>query len=93
VLRQAADAEDMTVSAFILSTVVPRAREPLTAEHDLSSFNCGKLELNKWLGDYALASQKADLARTWILIEDNRVIGYFSLMKGHVSPKTPTRSQ
>lgn len=60
---------------------------PLTAEHDLSSFNCGKPELNKWLGDYALASQKADLARTWALIEDDRVIGYFSLVMGHVRPE------
>ncbi len=60
---------------------------PLTAEHDLSSFNCGKPELNKWLGDYALASQKADLARMWVLIEDDRVIGYFSLVMGHVRPE------
>ncbi len=60
---------------------------PLTAEHDLSPFNCGKPELNKWLGDYALASQKADLARTWILVEDDRVIGYFSLVMGHVRPE------
>jgi GNAT superfamily N-acetyltransferase len=60
---------------------------PLAAEHDLSSFNCGKPELDKWLNSYALASQKADLTRTWVLIEDNRVIGYFSLVMGHVRPE------
>jgi hypothetical protein len=37
---------------------------PLAAEHDLSSFDCGKPELDKWLSSYALASQKADLAWT-----------------------------
>lgn len=57
---------------------------PLTAEHDVSLFDCGKPELDKWLSDYASASQKADLARTWVLIDDDRVIGYFSLVMGHV---------
>lgn len=60
---------------------------PLAAEHDLSSFDCGKPELDKWLNGYALASQKADLARTWVLIDDDRVIGYFSLVMGHVRPE------
>jgi GNAT superfamily N-acetyltransferase len=62
-------------------------RVPLAAEHDVSSFDCGKPELNKWLSDYALASQRADLARTWVLIEDDRVIGYFSLVMGDVRPE------
>jgi len=60
---------------------------PLTAEHDVSSFRCGKPELDKLLSDYALASQKADLARTWVLIDDHHVIGYFSLVMGHVRPE------
>lgn len=59
---------------------------PLAAEHDLSSFDCGKTELDKWLS-YALASQKADLAWTWVLIDDDRVIGAFSLVLGHVRPE------
>lgn len=36
VLRQAAEAEDMTVSAFILSTVVPRAREVVHRSRDIT---------------------------------------------------------
>lgn len=35
-LRQAAEAEDMTVSAFILSTVVPRAREVVHRSRDIT---------------------------------------------------------
>jgi GNAT superfamily N-acetyltransferase len=57
---------------------------PLAAEHDVSPFDCGKPELDKWLSDYALASQRADLARTWVLVEDHRVIGYICLVMGHV---------
>jgi hypothetical protein len=34
-----------------------------------------------------LASQKADLAWTWVLIDDDRVIGAFSLVLGHVRPE------
>jgi GNAT superfamily N-acetyltransferase len=60
---------------------------PLAAEHDVSSFDCGTPELDKWLSNYALASHKADLARTWVLVEDDRVIGYFSLVMGHVRPE------
>ncbi len=36
VLRQAAEAEHMTVSAFILSTVVPRAQEVLDRNRDIT---------------------------------------------------------
>jgi GNAT superfamily N-acetyltransferase len=64
----------------------PPRLAPLRGEHDLSTFDCGNPELDKWLRDYAWASQKADLARTWVLLEDDRVIGYFSLVMGHVRP-------
>ncbi|MGH3838472.1 MAG: GNAT family N-acetyltransferase [Pseudonocardiaceae bacterium] len=64
---------------------------PLAADHDVSSFGCGKPELDKWLSSYAWASQKADLARTWVLVEDYRVISYFSLVMGHVRPEDAPR--
>jgi uncharacterized protein (DUF1778 family) len=35
VLRQAAETQHMTVSAFILSTVVPRAQEVVHRSHDI----------------------------------------------------------
>jgi hypothetical protein len=38
----------------------------LAAGHDLSGFQCGNAELDRWLVDHALASQKADLARTYL---------------------------
>lgn len=56
----------------------------LTAEHDLTGFDCGNTELNGWLVGHALASQKADLARTYLLLSGVRIVGYLSLTTGSI---------
>lgn len=56
----------------------------LTAEHDVASFDCGNAELTSWLIRHALASQRADLARTYLALDDEQVIGYVSLTTGSV---------
>jgi len=56
----------------------------LTAEHDVSSFDCGNDQLTNWLHRHALASQRADLARTYLVLEDEQVLGYISLTTGSV---------
>lgn len=67
----------------------------LTAEHDASSFDCGNDQLTGWLIRHALASQQADLARTYLAMEGEQVIGYVSLTTGSVrhdeAPKRYTR--
>lgn len=67
----------------------------LTAEHDLTGFDCGNQDLNHWLVDHALASQKADLARTYLALIDNIVAGYLSMTTGsirrEVAPKRYAR--
>jgi GNAT superfamily N-acetyltransferase len=66
----------------------------LTAEHDLTSFDCGNDQLTSWLLRHALASQRADLARTYLALE-NDTAGYVSLTTGSVrhdeAPKRYTR--
>jgi GNAT superfamily N-acetyltransferase len=57
---------------------------PLRAEHDLSRFDCGKSELDRWLIDHALASQKADLARTYLVMDSDSVAAYVSLTTGSI---------
>lgn len=57
-----------------------------TGEHDLSEFDCGNEELNAWLQRHALASHKADLARTYLALDDATVAGYVSLTTGSVRP-------
>lgn len=56
----------------------------LLADHDLASFDCGNGELNRWLVEHAQASQKADLARTYVLLADAAVVGYVSLTTGSI---------
>jgi GNAT superfamily N-acetyltransferase len=64
----------------------------LTAEHDLTGFDCGHELLTGWLMRHALAGQRADLARTYLALQDETVIGYVSLTTGSVHhEETPKR--
>jgi ribosomal protein S18 acetylase RimI-like enzyme len=54
------------------------------ADGDLSGFGCGNAELDRWLVDHALASQKADLARTYLALDGGAVVGYVSLTTGSI---------
>ncbi|HEV3321669.1 MAG TPA: GNAT family N-acetyltransferase [Solirubrobacteraceae bacterium] len=56
----------------------------LDAEHDLTGFDCANEQLNGWLIEHALAGQRADLARTYLAVEDNAVVGYVSLTTGSI---------
>ena len=47
----------------------------LGSDHDLSGFDCGNAELDRWLIDHALASQKADLARTYLALHGRTAAG------------------
>ncbi|MGH2902119.1 MAG: GNAT family N-acetyltransferase [Solirubrobacteraceae bacterium] len=61
--------------------------ERLEIDHDLSSFDCGNAGLNGWLTRHALAAQRMDSARTFLLLDGKRTIGYFSLTMGSVRRK------
>lgn len=64
---------------------------PLTAEHDLSAFDCGKDTLNLWLRRRALANQDSGASRTFVILSKKRVVGYYALAAGSVSHATATR--
>ncbi len=57
---------------------------PAWAGQELSGFDCGNTELNSWLVDHSFASQKADLARIYLLLVDELVVGYVSLTTGSI---------
>lgn len=61
-----------------------RRLERLGADHDVSAFRSGQAALDGWLRAHALASQRMDSARTFVLIEQGAVVGYFSLTMGSV---------
>ena len=56
---------------------------PLTAEHDLSSFDCGEPALNDWLRHRALRNESR-FSRTYVVCEGNRVVAYFCISAGAV---------
>ena len=61
-----------------------RAPEPLGAQHRLDGFDCGRFALNDWLLRHARQAQGSGSARTFVVADDERVAGYFSLTVGQV---------
>jgi len=58
--------------------------ERLDAHHDLTRLDSSNEELDDWLRRRALAAQQMDSARTFVVTEQGRVVGYFSLTMGSV---------
>jgi GNAT superfamily N-acetyltransferase len=56
---------------------------PLTAEHDLSAFDCGETVLNDWLRQRALRNESR-FSRTYVVCKGNQVIAYFCIAAGAV---------
>jgi GNAT superfamily N-acetyltransferase len=63
--------------------------ERVAADHDLSAFRCGKVELDYWLRRHAVASDAMDSARTFVIHRRRRVVGYYSLTMGAVRRTDP----
>lgn len=55
----------------------------LTAAHDLTEFDCGEPALNDWLKTRALKNESR-FSRTYVVCDDNRVVGYFCISAGAV---------
>lgn len=58
--------------------------ERLGPDHDLGDFDSGNDVLDDWLRRHALAAQRMDSARTFVITRNDRVVGYFSLTMGSV---------
>lgn len=58
--------------------------EPLGAKYRLEGFDCGKPALNDWLVQHARQAQGSGSAKTFVVAEDDRVVGYYSLTVGQV---------
>jgi len=68
------------------------APEPLTAEHDVSDFNCGKPALDHWLKTRALSNQEKGFTAVLVVHEERRVVGYYGLSPTGVVPSILPRS-
>jgi predicted N-acetyltransferase YhbS len=61
-----------------------RGPEPLGPQHRLEGFDCGKPTLNDWLVRHARQAQGSGSAKTFVVSENDRVSGYFSLTVGQI---------
>lgn len=60
--------------------------EAISAFHDVGHFDCGLHEsLNDWLKRFALANQRNESARTYVVHRNALVVGYYSISAGSVS--------
>lgn len=58
--------------------------EKLRRDHGIEGFDCGKEALNRFLTHHALQSQQAGATTTYLGLEDERVIGFYSLSVGQI---------
>jgi GNAT superfamily N-acetyltransferase len=66
--------------------------EPLTAEHDVSAFSCGKPALDAWLKTRALSNQQRGFTAVMVVHDAGRVVGYYGLAPTAVMPTLLPRS-
>lgn len=60
------------------------APAPIAEIHEISAFDCGNSTLNEWLQKRALKNEQNGASRTFVVCNDTRVIGYYSLAVGAV---------
>lgn len=59
--------------------------EKLQRSHDVDTFDCGQENLNRYLARYALISQQADGAQTYVGVSGKEIIGFYTLVVGHIA--------
>ena len=62
----------------------------LGESHQLTEFDSGTTSLDDWLRRRGLANQVSGAARTFVLCQDRRVIGYYALASGAVAVTAAT---
>lgn len=66
----------------------------LEKQHDRKSFDCENEHLNYYIKQYALQNQKRDFARNYVILVENKVVAYYSLVFGGVvSEEIPQEMQ
>ncbi|NWF72805.1 MAG: GNAT family N-acetyltransferase [Nitrospirae bacterium] len=58
--------------------------EKLQQRHTVETFDCGRVELNRFLQQYALQNQHSGGSQTYVGLVDQTVVGYYALAVGSV---------
>ena len=64
----------------------------LSTSHGTEVFDCGDDDLNFWLKNKALVAQLSRTARTYVLTDNEQVLGYYTLSLGRVGRKELPRA-
>lgn len=68
---------------MIAFDLIPPA--PITADQELTNFDCGESSLNEWLKKRGLKNHVAGASRCFVVCAGAEVIGYYSLSAGAIS--------
>lgn len=60
------------------------APEPISDTHLVDPFSCGTPILDEWLKRRALKNEDAGASRTFVVCQDDQVVGYYTLATGSV---------
>ena len=63
---------------------------PLAGQHDCERFDCGAVPLDEWLRKRARANQLSGASRTFVAVDDARVVAYYALAAGSVDVRAAT---
>lgn len=58
--------------------------EPLNKDHNVADFNSNYPELDEWLKKYAFQAKMSGSAQTFIVTDNNIVVGFYSLTVGQI---------
>jgi GNAT superfamily N-acetyltransferase len=61
------------------------APEPLADRHDAGDFRSGEGSLDDWLKRRARANQVSGASRTYVVCQEQRIVGYYALASGVVT--------
>jgi GNAT superfamily N-acetyltransferase len=61
------------------------AIEKLARHHAVEDFDCGQAALNRFLLRFALSSQQANAAQTYVGLADAEIVGFYTLVVGEVA--------
>jgi GNAT superfamily N-acetyltransferase len=59
--------------------------EKLRGDHPVEDFDCGRVELNRYLQRFAWQNQQAGAAQTYVGVAGEVLVGYYSLAVGYVT--------
>lgn len=59
----------------------------IKSDYEFDKFDCGRNSLNEWLKKRALKNETLNASRTYVVCDQNRVVGFYCLALGSIDHK------